>query len=542
MKVKTCSISKAGYPEAMDWLRAALKEMDVSQKELLTAELLLEESFTRLAVASGDETSFSAEITLRKRLGNVIMTLSAAGAEFNPIVEMNETADREEEMYTLALLKAHRNEMSYQRRQNRNCVTIRVHEFGNKSSVYTMVGLVAGVLLGIGLKAALPAAMLLWIGDKLFVPVETVFMHALMMLVAPMIFFSVLAGITSMSDAADIGRMGGKLLILSVAKLVIVLAGAVMLGIYMGATPELATMSTAEKGTETAALSFIDVLVGIVPGNLITPFATNNLLQVLFLACFFGMLLVKAGDRAAWAKERIDFFNRFIMDAMGAVLPVMPVVVAVSMTKLMMHTELSVLWNYGKIILGVIVTFFLVLLVSAVFTVIVGRLSPVPLLKKLFVFGVVPFSIRSSNACLPETLEFCMKKLGIEDKLAMFSVPVGIQFNMAGSGAFIVMLAIVMRMTFGLPMDPEFLSSFFFAALMVTFTFPSVPGASIIVMASIFEMAGIPPALVTLFIGIDPLVDGIRTIGNVDSNIVSTFLLARLENKVKEESYRGNLE
>ncbi len=125
----------------------------------------------------------------------------------------------------------------------------------------------------------------------------------------------------------------------------------------------------------------------------------------------------------------------------------------------------------------------------------------------------------------------------MEEKTAMFAVPVGIQFNMLGSGSYVVMLAVLLRLTVGLPVDAEFLLSFFFAVLLMAFTFPSVPGATILVMASIFGVAGVPAAAVTLFIGIDPLVDGIRTASNAAGNIVSAFLLARLEGKVEEAVY-----
>ncbi|MBP3690644.1 MAG: cation:dicarboxylase symporter family transporter, partial [Schwartzia sp.] len=146
-------------------------------------------------------------------------------------------------------------------------------------------------------------------------------------------------------------------------------------------------------------------------------------------------------------------------------------------------------------------------------------------------------SLRSSNGCLPDTLTFCSKKLGMEKKVAMFSVPVGIQFNMMGSGSYVVMLAILLRLTVGLTVDAEFLLSFFFAVLLLAFTFPSVPGATILVMASVFGMAGVPASAVTLFIGIDPLIDGFRTVANVAGNIVSSLLLARTEGKVDEKIY-----
>ena len=537
MSLTTHTISREGYSEAMDWLEETLTEMKVPQKELLRAELLVEENFLRLAPTSGNKDGFTAKITVRKRMGDVILQISAKGEAFNPIVALDETTDDEEAMINLAILKAYRNKMSYDRRQGENVVSILVYESGSKVAIYTLCGFFLGVFLGLTLKTALDAKMLLWIEHNLFTPVETIFMHALLMMIAPMIFFSVLSGITGMSDATDIGRMGGRLMAVSVAKLAVVLAASMALGLWLGAMPELTAMMKTGADTGAAALSIRDVIVDIVPGNMIGPFSTNNLLQVLFLACFFGILLVKAGEQAAWLKDIILFFNRFIMSAMGAILPVMPLVVAASMAKMMMKTDLSVLLVYGKIIAAVFLEFLLVLMASAVFVIVIGRISPIPFLKKIIFFSVLPFMLRSSNACMPETLKFCAKKLGVDEKLSMFSIPVGLQFNMTGCGAYIVMLALLLRLTFGLPVDTEFLLSFFFTVLLLTFTFPSVAGGTILVMASVFGMAGFPAAAVTLFIGIDPIVDCLRTANNVVGNVASSFLLARMEGKVDETIY-----
>ena len=537
MSLTTCVLSKANYEEAVDWLEERLAELKLPKHEILTAELLLEENFFRLAGASEDEETFSATLRVRKRFGDVSLRLSAKGAPYNPVVEMNETTEDEEEMYSLAILKAHRDAVSYSWKKGENVVSIRVHESGSKAAIYTLIALFVGIFLGLAMKAGLDANTLLWVGRNLFEPVETMFMNALMMVAGPMIFFSVTAGITGMSDAADIGRMGGKLLLISIAKLALILAFSIWLGIWMGAMPELAAMVEEGASSGAASLSIRDVIMGVVPKNIISPFEGNNLLQVLFLALFFGVLLAKAAERAAWVRDFVDFFKRFFTDAMGAITPLMPFVVAVSMAKLMMHTELSTLFLFGRIIVAALVEYVMILLVSGVFVALVGRVSPIPFLKKFQTFSILPFSLRSNNACLPDTLKFCAEKLGIEEKLSMFAVPVGMQFNKIGSGSYVAMLTVLLRLTIGLPVDAEFLLSFFFAVLLMAFTFPGVPGSTILVTASIFSVAGVPAAAVTLFMGIDPLADGIRATGNAAGNVVSAFLLARLEGKVDKTIY-----
>ena len=538
--IQTYTITTPEYGKVVDWLEEILTGMKVTRREIFVAELLLEENFYRLAKASGDASSFSARLDVRKRFGDVDLRLSAHGEPFNPLEEMNEATEDTAELYSLAILKAHRDKISHSWKKGENVISMRIHRSDSKTAIHTLIALVLGVVLGVVMKAGLGAETIRWVGDNLFLPVETIFMNALLMVAAPLIFFSVTAGITGMSDTADIGRMGGKLLMISLAKLAIMRGLAVFLGIRMGAMPELLAMDTVNAASGGATVSVRDVIMSIVPKNIIAPFEGNNLLQVLFLALFFGMLLAKAAERAAWVRDFVSFCNRFFTDAMGTILPLMPVVVAVSMAKLMMNTELTVLLIYGRIIGGAFVELLLVLTVCAVFVTVVGRLSPAPFLRKFLTFSILPFSLRSSNGCLPDTLNFCSKKLGIEKKVAMFSVPVGIQFNMMGSGSYVVMLAILLRLTVGLTVDAEFLVSFFFAVLLLAFTFPSVPGATILVMASVFGMAGVPASAVTLFIGIDPLIDGFRTVANVAGNTVSSLLLARTEGKVDEEVYRAD--
>ena len=538
--IQTYTITTPEYGKVVDWLEEILTGMKVTRREIFVAELLLEENFYRLAEASGDASAFSARLDVRKRFGDVDLRLSAHGEPFNPLEEMNEATEDTAELYSLAILKAHRDKISHSWKKGENVISMRIHRSDSKTAVHTLIALVLGVVLGVVMKAGLDAETIRWLGDNLFLPVETIFMNALLMVAAPLIFFSVTAGITGMSDTADIGRMGGKLLMISLAKLAIMLVLAVFLGIRMGAMPELLAMDTVNAASGGATVSVRDVIMSIVPKNIIAPFEGNNLLQVLFLALFFGMLLAKAAERAVWVRDFVSFCNRFFTDAMGTILPLMPIVVAVSMAKLMMNTELTVLLLYGRIIGGVFVELLLLFVVSAVFLMVVGRLSPMPFLKKCLTFSILPFSLRSSNGCLPDTLTFCAKKLGIEKKVAMFSIPVGMQFNMVGSGSYVVMLAILLRLTVGLTVDAEFLVSFFFAVLLLAFTFPSVPGATILVMASVFGMAGVPASAVTLFIGIDPLIDGFRTVANVAGNIVSSLLLARTEGKVDEKIYSAD--
>lgn len=518
-------------------MKKSWKKWEPAKKEILTGELLLEETFSRLENASGNPEHFEGKISIRKRFGDISLSVSVRGEAYNPFVSMEEVFDDEEEMHVFALLKAHKNSLSYNRRNGDNIISIQVHSSSSKRALQIMTGLVAGLLLGVVLKLILHEGMITWLEQVLLTPIQSMFIQALMMLAGPLIFFSIMSGIVGMSNAADIGKMGGKLLVVSIIKLALVLLIGTALGLWVGTIPEMTEFIQQSKAEDVKVINMIELIVGIVPKSVIIPFASNNMLQILFIALFFGILLAKAGDRAAGAKGVVEFCNRFTMDAMGVLMPVMPFVVAVSMTKMMLHTDLSMLLVYGKIILTGYIAFPLMILLFTILIGVVGRISPIQFVRKTLSYSVIPFSLCNSSACMPETIKFCREKLGIDEKLTMFAIPVGAQFNMTGSGIYLMMVVFIMRLSCGLPVDIDFLLPYFVGALMLTFTFPSIPGAVVVVMASIFELAGVPSSLVMLFIGIDPIMDGIRTAGNVAGDISSAFIMALLDNKVDEEIY-----
>lgn len=540
MSNRTRTISLSEYSVAMVWLEENLMQMKLSQKEIFDAQLLLEEHFARLADASGNRSEFSARISIRKRLGDVSLLLASKGEPYNPIVGINDTSDDVAEMYTLTLLKAHRKKLSYVRRKGENILSIRVHELSSKGILLILSAAVLGCVLGYLAQVFLDTQTMVFLETNFLTPVRKFILNVLMMLVAPLIFFSVVAGFSNMSDAADLVRFGGKLSILSMAKMAVFVAFFLAVGAWCGPLPEgsLSMLESADASdVQPASFSIVDVLVGISPGNIVSPFLSNNLLQVLFMACFFGTLLAKAGDRAAGIRENIDFFNRFFLDAIDVVRPFLPLLVGVSMMQMLMRIDPAMLISYGKLFVVAAMVFPISILLSALLVMVVGRLSPIPYIKKILSFSVIPFSFQSGNICMPYSLAFCKEKLGVEERLSLFSVPAGNQINKNGSVAYIVAMVVIMRGTVGLPADINFFLSLFITVMIINFSLPSVANAEAIVLASIFGMQGIPVETVALFFAINPVTSLPLVPINVIGNITSTLLLARWEGLLDKQIY-----
>ena len=534
MAKNTYLISETNYSDAVDWLEKKLDEMEVPRPKILQTELLLEENFYRLMRAEGKE-NFTAKISLKKRMGDVKLILSAHGENFNSLSFYDEISEDDEEYYRIAILKAYQEKMRYYRKGTENVVVILVHETESKEVRNTLFGLIIGLLLGVLLKEFSGVDLQNWILYNVFDALQAMFMNALMMVVAPMIFFSIVSSISSMSDAAYIKRTGGRLVICSLLKLSFYITIGLFVGNFIGSMPELSGIfSEGSSVAATVSLSIRNLIVDIVPGNLVNPFANNNILQMLFLACLFGVMLSHSGNRTSWAKEGVEFMSRFTIDVLGVISKLIPALVAVSMAELMIKTDISILLSYGKIIFLAALGLPLSLLLSSMLAALFGHIRPTVFFGNVARFIVLPFSTSNSSACMPATMKFCTEKLGIEENFAKFSIPMGMQFNMAGTAYYVAIISMIMVHTFGIDMNTDFLLSLFVAELFMALT-----GVGLIAMPSLFGAMGVPAEVVAFFIGIEPLLDMPGTAQSVTENISSSYLIACWENLVKDNNTRS---
>ncbi len=501
----------------------------VTGEERLQGQILLEETYLRLCKGM-NAPDLAATVTVKKRFGDVSVELVAHGEAVNPILSLTEWVDDEADLYNVNVLKANRERMGYARRNGANVVSIIIHEGGTKEISLTVLGLVLGLCCGALMKAVLPAETLLWVEGNINEPFEAMFMHSLTMMVAPVIFFAIIAGLTNMSETADIGKMGVHMVVQSVGLVISFSALGVGVGLLLF-PGELTSLSGLFEsgGGETVAggFSLKNMLVDIIPANLVDPFKGQNLLQVLFLAIFFGVVMNRLGEKARIAREIIEFMNSFCLCVMGIVVRFVPLIVFLSMMKLAFHTGPEVLVVLGKILFGCFFFIPLCFVLFAVILAVYGKTSPTVYLRKIFAFAPVPLAINSSNAALPKTLEFANERLGISPSLASFALPVGIQLHQAGSCAYLALPAMMMARVFDKSFTVDFVLCLIVYAFIFAYTMPPVPGAGLICMGSVFSAIGVPPETVMFFLCIEPLCDMAATVVNVGCNVASSLLVAK---------------
>ena len=523
------------FSQAMDWIEECLSGEKAKPREIYVMQLLAEEIFQRCVKHAEDSAAFSMSLSWKKHFHRVSLVLKAKGEAYNPLMVLEE--DAEDELIGYAILEAHKKKLKYTRRRwtRENAITIRLRDPGYQEVRRILYGLALGALTGTLLYFFAAPEFKNWLENIIIEPIQSIFISALMMAIAPMIFFSVISGISSMSYSTNLGRIGWRVVIWSLIKLGFFVAAGMLAGYLLGGMPELLSTLTIDEGAGPAAgLTIHSLITGIVPGNVISPFANNNIMQTLFLACFCGVVLNRMGEQLDWAREGVNFMSSFTMNVVQTVSCLLPFLVGISTVKMVMQMGPVGLLTYGWLILVIALGLPLSFIVSALLVCLVSHWQPLAFLQKTVRFSALPFSSSNSSACLPATLKFCTEKLGMNERIVKFTVPVGMQFNMDGTAYYVSVISMVLACTFSVTIDADFLFSLFCVEFLMAMT-----GVGLLVMPPLLESMGIPGTAVMHFIGIEPIIDMPGTAQNVVGDITSAFLVAQQEGQVDEAVYHS---
>ena len=197
------------FSENVEQIDAVLSEEKITRKESMNAQLLLEETFMRMVNFGKAE---NVQVKISKRFGDLNLTLESTGEEYNPLISATNFDEDDEDYFRTIILKSNAHKMSYTRKGNTNLVFIQVHENTNKQLNYTLFGMAAGIIFGVILKFVASPEIISIFTETIGGSVNTMFMNALNMMIAPVVFFSIISGITGLTNSASIGRVGGKLI------------------------------------------------------------------------------------------------------------------------------------------------------------------------------------------------------------------------------------------------------------------------------------------------------------------------------------------
>jgi Na+/H+-dicarboxylate symporter len=368
-----------------------------------------------------------------------------------------------------------------------------------------------------------------------------IFITLLKMLVVPLVFVSLVCGAASLGDSGSVGRLGGK----TIGLYLLTTAFAVSVAILIALTTDPG-LSGADlnQGADTVAFepreapSVKDTIINIVPSNPIAAMADGKMLQVILFALLFGLALSHAGDKGTRLRELFADLNDIMMRLISMVIAVTPIGVFCLMTQLGATLGLQeiakVAAYFGTLVLALLVQALLVYPVMLKF---LANLSPRVFFAKIREAQLVAFSTSSSGATLPVTLHTVEHKLGVKDNVTSFAVPLGATINMDGSAIMQGVATIFIAQFYGIDLGMSALLTVVFTATLASIGTAGVPGVGLIMLTLVLDQVGLPVEGIALIIGVDRLLDMLRTAVNVTGDAMVATVVAQSEGQLDRDVF-----
>ena len=376
-----------------------------------------------------------------------------------------------------------------------------------------------------------------YIVNGLFLIIGKMFVTALKMLVVPLVIFSLITGVIGIGDIKALGKVGGK----SFALYMLTTAIAITVGITLAATLGIGegvhmTSTTAFSAKEAPALS--SVLINIIPSNFINAMAQGNMLQIIFFSILLGISILMVGKKALPVVELVEIGNEIMMKMVTIVMAVAPYAVFALLAKAMANLGLGLLADlagYVIVLVGALMLHLFVVLMS-ILKIFSGK-SPLMFLKKMRETQIFAFSTSSSNATIPVTLRTVTEKLGVDNSVASFTVPFGATINMDGTAIMQGVATVFIANAYGVDLGAAGYLTVILMSVLASIGTAGVPGVGLIMLSMVFTQVGLPVEGIGLILGVDRLLDMIRTAVNVSGDAAVSVIVAKSEKKLDESIY-----
>lgn len=397
-----------------------------------------------------------------------------------------------------------------------------------------LLGMLIGIMTGFIFRTFFPENDFInnYIVNGMFDIGGKIFVASLKMLVVPLIFVSLVCGTSSLKNISTLGRLGGK----TMAFYLVTTAIAITLAIF---TANLfqpgvgADLSAATSFSSSHAPSLGTVIVNMFPTNPINAMAQGNTLQIIVFSILFGIAVSSAGKAGERIATMFVDLNEIIMKLVIMLMNIAPYGVFFLMAKLFAQIGIEAITNllsYFLVLSGTLL-FHGVVTYGLLFKVFTG-LSPLTFIKKMETAITFAFSTASSSATIPITLETVTKHLGVKNKVASFTVPLGATVNMDGTAIMQGVATVFIAQAFNIDLSLADYGAVVLTATLASIGTAGVPGVGLIMLAMVLNQVGLPIEGIAMVMGVDRLLDMIRTAVNITGDSVVTCIVAKSENEM----------
>ena len=406
-------------------------------------------------------------------------------------------------------------------------------------TVRILIGMIAGVMAGSLLnRIGIAGAVDEYLVSGLFHVVGQVFLASLGLLVVPLVFVSLVCGTAALEDISKLSRVGGKTLFLYLLTTATAISLALLAAVTVRPGAGFHLESDAVFTPQTPP-SLVETIINLFPSNPVRAMADGNMLQIIVFAGLFGLALTLAGAPGKRILSIFGDLNEVIMKLVMLLMEVAPYGVFALIAKVFAQQGFDAirpLIKYFSVVLGV-----LLLHVFGTYPLLLrglARLSPVTFFRNMRAPLAVAFSTASSNATLPVTLETVEHRLGVDNSIASFTVPLGATINMDGTAIMQGVATVFIAQAYGIEIGITGYLMVVLTATLASIGTAGVPGVGLIMLAMVLRQVNLPVEGIGLVIGVDRLLDMARTAVNVSGDAAVTCVVAKSEGLFSPEVFR----
>ena len=394
-----------------------------------------------------------------------------------------------------------------------------------------IIFMVLGAAIGISINATgmnENAIVQTYVTGGLFKVVGTLFIKLLKMMVVPLVFVSLFCGAAALREPSQLGKLGGKTLILYLFTTAVALVLAISFAYLIKPGVGFEIPNDFEPYVGKQAPSFIDVLLGMVPSNPIKAFAEGKMLQIIVFSILLGLAATMAGKAG---QRIIDFFtdtNSVIMKLVHLIMELAPYAVFALIAKVFSELGFGAIKTLSGYFFTVLLVLFIhALVVYPTLLITLARLNPFIFLNKIKTAMVFAFGSASSNATIPVTMRTVTKRIGVKQKVAAFTIPFGATINMDGTAIMQGVATIFIANVYSIDLTLSQLGTVVLMATLASIGTAGVPGVGLLMLSGVLVQVGLPVEGIGLILGIDRLLDMTRTAVNITGDAAVTCIVAK---------------
>ena len=394
------------------------------------------------------------------------------------------------------------------------------------------LGLILGVVFGVYLPQY----------SETVKPIGTVFLRLIQMIILPLIFFSLVSGITSMNDPSSLGRVGMKSVLAFLGTTVFAVIFGLMVAFVLkpGVGVVIDFGVPQERNFKEGGFDLIEFLINIVPNNIVGSFAEGKTLQVVFFAIFTGIILNTMGSVADPLKSFINSVAKMVLKMISKVVELSPYG-AFALTAWVVGTQgLDIMISLSRLVFAITIAMALQYLIFGLFIIVFCKMSPMPFYRKSLEYQSIALSTGSSKASLATTMQVCRQRLGISESSTSFVLPLGASINMDGMAINLALTSVFFAQMMGIALSLSDYMVIILTATLGSMGGAGIPGGSLVMLPMILSAVNMPIEGVAIIAGIDRVLDLLRTAINITGDATITLVIDSSEGTLDRDLYNSN--